>query len=70
MSNGAIIVLMTVLFLGFGYMGVPVAFALIAGVFAATRVVRAKSTCSRSSASSSTASTRRPLLADGASSCW
>jgi tripartite ATP-independent transporter DctM subunit len=35
MSNGQIILLMTVLFLGFGYMGVPVAFALMAGVLAA-----------------------------------
>lgn len=36
MSNGALIILMTVLFLGFGYMGVPVAFALMAGVLVAT----------------------------------
>ena len=36
MSNGAILVLMGVLFLAFGYMGVPVAFALIAGVLVAT----------------------------------
>src|SRR5690348_13785694 len=35
MSNGQIILLMTVLFLGFGYMGVPVAFALMAGVLVA-----------------------------------
>ena len=32
MSNGAILLLMTALFLGFGYMGVPVSFALMAGV--------------------------------------
>ncbi len=36
MSNGALIVLMALLFLGLGYCGVPVAFALIAGVLAAT----------------------------------
>jgi tripartite ATP-independent transporter DctM subunit len=36
MSNGAIIVVMSGLFLGLGYMGVPVAFALIAGVLVAT----------------------------------
>src|SRR5690348_14245470 len=35
MTNGAIILLMTACFLGFGYMGVPVAFALMAGVLAA-----------------------------------
>lgn len=35
MSNGQIILLMTALFLGFGYMGVPVAFALMAGVLVA-----------------------------------
>ena len=31
MSNGAILLLMASLFLGLGYMGVPVAFALIGG---------------------------------------
>src|SRR5690242_21016062 len=36
MSATAVLLLMTLLFLGFGYMGVPVAFALIAGVLAAT----------------------------------
>jgi C4-dicarboxylate transporter, DctM subunit len=36
MSNGSLILLMTVLFLGLGYMGVPVAFALLAGTFVAT----------------------------------
>src|SRR5689334_20905803 len=36
MSHGAILLLMTLLFLGFGYMGVPVAFALIAGVLVAS----------------------------------
>ena len=36
MSNGGLIMLMTVLFLGLGYMGVPVAFALLAGTFVAT----------------------------------
>ena len=35
MGNGSIILLMTGLFLGFGYMGVPVAFALMAGVLVA-----------------------------------
>ena len=38
MTNGAILCLMGVLFLVFGYMGVPVSFALIAGVLVATRV--------------------------------
>jgi C4-dicarboxylate transporter, DctM subunit len=36
MSNGAILFLMAFLFLGLGYMGVPVAFALMAGVLLAT----------------------------------
>ena len=36
MSHGAILLLMTGLFLLFGYMGVPVSFALIAGVLTAT----------------------------------
>src|SRR5438477_2116826 len=36
MSHGGILILMGVLFLGFGYMGVPVSFALMAGVFVAT----------------------------------
>src|SRR5258708_10859950 len=36
MSAGAILILMGVLFLGFGYMGVPVSFALMAGVLVAT----------------------------------
>jgi len=35
-SNGSLILMMTVLFLGLGYMGVPVAFALLAGTFVAT----------------------------------
>jgi tripartite ATP-independent transporter DctM subunit len=35
MTNGMILLLMTALFLGFGYMGVPVAFALMAGVLVA-----------------------------------
>jgi C4-dicarboxylate transporter, DctM subunit len=35
MGSGSIILLMTACFLGFGYMGVPVAFALMAGVLAA-----------------------------------
>src|SRR5690349_23528550 len=35
MSAGAVLILMTVLFLGFGYMGVPVSFALIGGVLVA-----------------------------------
>ncbi|MGH8687816.1 MAG: TRAP transporter large permease [Burkholderiales bacterium] len=37
MSNGAILVLMAILFLVFGYMGVPVTFALIAGVLIAVQ---------------------------------
>ena len=36
MSNGAILLLMGFLFLAFGYLGVPVAFSLIAGVLIAT----------------------------------
>jgi len=36
MNNGLILGLMTLLFLGLGYLGVPVAFALMAGVLAAT----------------------------------
>jgi C4-dicarboxylate transporter, DctM subunit len=36
MSPGLTLVLMALLFLGFGYMGVPVSFALMAGVFVAT----------------------------------
>ena len=36
MSAGAVLLLMTTLFLLFGYMGVPVSFALIAGVLTAT----------------------------------
>ena len=36
MSNGAVLFLMALLFLGLGYMGVPVAFALMAGVIIAT----------------------------------
>jgi C4-dicarboxylate transporter, DctM subunit len=36
LSNGATLTLMAVLFLGLGYMGVPVAFALMAGVLIAT----------------------------------
>ncbi|HEV2669655.1 MAG TPA: TRAP transporter large permease subunit, partial [Gemmatimonadales bacterium] len=35
MSHGAILLLMTLLFVVFGYMGVPVAFALMAGVLTA-----------------------------------
>src|SRR4051812_50055260 len=38
MGNGAIILLMTACFLGFGYMGVPVAFALMAGVLVACAI--------------------------------
>ena len=37
MSNGGILILMAVLFLSFGYMGVPVTFALIAGVLIAVQ---------------------------------
>ena len=36
MSSAAVLILMSVLFLTFGYMGVPVTFALIAGVLVAT----------------------------------
>ena len=36
MSNGPILFLMTFLFLGLGYMGVPVAFSIMAGVLVAT----------------------------------
>jgi C4-dicarboxylate transporter DctM subunit len=36
MSNGSVLFLMAFLFLGLGYMGVPVAFALMAGVMVAT----------------------------------
>src|ERR1700693_5024767 len=36
MTPGGILILMGILFLGFGYMGVPVSFALMAGVFVAT----------------------------------
>jgi tripartite ATP-independent transporter DctM subunit len=36
MSNGGVLFLMAFLFLGLGYMGVPVAFALMAGVLIAT----------------------------------
>ena len=36
MSPAGVLILMTVLFLAFGYMGVPVSFALIAGVLVAT----------------------------------
>jgi len=36
MTSGGILVLMGILFLAFGYMGVPVSFALMAGVFVAT----------------------------------
>ena len=35
MNGSAVLLLMTVLFLVFGYMGVPVSFALIAGVLVA-----------------------------------
>ena len=35
MSHGGVLFLMTGLFLGLGYMGVPVAFALMAGVLVA-----------------------------------
>ncbi len=37
MSNGGILILMACLFLSFGYMGVPVSFALMAGVFVAVQ---------------------------------
>ena len=44
--NGLIVGLMAVLFLTFGYLGVPVAFALIAGVIIGTCSPR--SACPRS----------------------
>ncbi len=40
MSNGAIILLMAALFLGLGYLGVPVAFAIISGVLVATALTK------------------------------
>src|SRR5918993_914868 len=40
MSNGAIIFLMAALFLGLGYLGVPVAFSIIAGVLVATALTK------------------------------
>jgi tripartite ATP-independent transporter DctM subunit len=36
MTPGVVLIVMALLFLGLGYMGVPVSFALMAGVFAAT----------------------------------
>ena len=39
MSNGHVLFLMAFLFLGLGYMGVPVAFALMAGVMIATALM-------------------------------
>ena len=36
MNSGTILIVMAVLFLVFGYMGVPVSFALMAGVFVST----------------------------------
>ena len=36
MTPGTILIVMAVLFLVFGYMGVPVSFALMAGVFVST----------------------------------
>lgn len=40
MSNGWIIVIMAMIFLGFGYAGVPVAFAIISGVLFAVAVTK------------------------------
>jgi len=40
MSNGYVLFLMAFLFLGLGYMGVPVAFALMAGVMIATSLTQ------------------------------
>src|SRR5919199_2316306 len=40
MSNGQIILIMAALFLGLGYLGVPVAFAIIAGVLVATALTK------------------------------
>ena len=36
MTSGAIIAMMAVLFVGLGYLGVPVAFSIMAGVLVAT----------------------------------
>jgi hypothetical protein len=67
MSNGAILLLMTALFLGFGYMGVPVAFALMAGVLVACGLtpISMQSMVGRCS----TASTQRSCWRCP-SSCW
>ena len=40
MSNGGIIFTMAALFLGLGYLGVPVAFSIIAGVLVATALTK------------------------------
>jgi len=40
MTSGGILILMSLLFLGLGYMGVPVVFALIAGVLVATSLTQ------------------------------
>src|ERR671912_2831066 len=40
MSNGWIILTMAALFLGLGYLGVPVAFSIIAGVLVATALTK------------------------------
>ena len=40
MTSGVLILIMAVLFLGLGYLGVPVAFAIMAGVFVATALTK------------------------------
>ena len=40
MNNGAIILIMAVLFVGLGYLGVPVAFSIMAGVLVATALTK------------------------------
>jgi C4-dicarboxylate transporter, DctM subunit len=40
MTSGVLILIMAVLFLGFGYLGVPVAFAIMAGVLVATALTK------------------------------
>ena len=57
MNSGVIIAIMAGLFLGLGYLGVPVAFAIIAGVLVAMALTISASP--RSSGSCFTGSTRR-----------
>ena len=55
-ANGLIVSMMAILFLIFGYLGVPVAFSLIAGVVVGTLLRQLA--CPRSLLSCSTASMR------------